>query len=122
MSSGGRGPVRWPWEKDPTDREANYRRPVRVAERARLTIKVAAVVAAFFWIKVVTADRSDVGAEFLIGVGAPLAIAGVVDLVWTMRGQLDHVFIDDERLQIAVHGAVAVAGVVMMVVGAVIHR
>lgn len=119
MSRGGR--VRWPWEKDPADREANYRRPVRIEERLRLTIKGAAVVAAFFWIKSVTQDRHDVGAEFLIGVGGPVLLAGVVDLVWTLRGKLDHIFISDRRAQIAVHTATVVAGVGLLVAGVLTH-
>ena len=114
--------LKLPWEKDPTDREANYRRPVRVAERLRLTIKAAVVVAAFFWIKAVTKDHHDVGAEFLIGVGVPVAVAGLIDTVWTARGQLDHIFISDERLQRIAHVGTAAVGVVMVVAGTVIHR
>lgn len=115
------GPGRWPWEKDPTDREANYRRPVRVAERARLTVKAAAVVAAFFWIKAMTRDGLDVGAEFLIGVGTPVLVAGSIDLVWTIRGELEHIFVQERTAQLALHAATAMVGVGMIVAGVVTH-
>jgi hypothetical protein len=108
---------RLPWEKDPADREANYRKPVAQSEKVRLTIKAAAVVAGFLFIVRATKDRSDVGAEFAIGVGVPLAIAGVLDVVWTMRGQLEHVFLESRSMQLAAHAAMAVVGMAMIAAG-----
>lgn len=110
---------RFPWEKDPNDREANYRRPIPEHEKVRLVAKAAAVVGAFLFIKTVTADRTDVGAEFSIGVGAPLLIAGVLDFVWTLRGRLEHVFIESRPMQLAAHGGTALLGLVMVVAGVV---
>ena len=108
---------RLPWEKDPADKEANYRKPIAQSEKIRLTIKAAAVVAGFFFIMRATRDRSDVGAEFAIGVGVPLMIAGVIDVVWTMRGQLEHVFLESRPMQLAAHSAMAVVGVGMIAAG-----
>ena len=108
---------RLPWEKDPADREANYRKPIAQSEKIRLTIKAAAVVAGFFFIMNATRDRSDVGSEFAIGVGVPLMIAGAIDVVWTMRGQLEHVFLESRPMQLAAHAGMAVVGITMVVGG-----
>jgi hypothetical protein len=108
---------RLPWEKDPADREANYRRPVAQSEKVRLTIKVVAVVAGFLFIMGATRDRTDVGAEFAIGVGVPLVIAGVIDVLWTMRGQLEHVFLESKSMQLAAHSAMALVGMAMITAG-----
>lgn len=110
---------RLPWEKDPTDREANYRRPVRQDEKIRLTLKAASVVGAFAFIKTATGDRTDVGAEFLIGIGLPLLLAGVLDVVWTLRGWLEHVFIESRPLQLAAHASMAGVGAAIAVAGIV---
>ena len=108
---------RAPWQRDPNDREANYRRPIPQHEKVRLTIKGAAAVAGFLFVMSATRDRHDVGAELLIGVGAPLVVAGYIDLIATLEGRLDHIFIDSRPLQIASHIGVALAGAVMVVVG-----
>ncbi len=108
---------RLPWEKDPNDREANYRRPIAQDEKVRLVAKAAAVLGAFLFIKNATADRQDVGAEFMIGFGAPLLLAGVLDLVWTLRGRLEHVFIESRSLQLTAHGALALLGLALLVAG-----
>ena len=110
---------RLPWEKDPADKEANYRRPIAQHEKIRLVVKAASVVGAFFFIKEMTADRRDVGAEFLIGIGAPLLLAGVLDLVWTVQGRLEHVFIESRPLQLAAHGALALLGLGLVVAGTI---
>ena len=77
------------------------------------------MLVAFFFITNTTKDRSDVGAEFLIGFGAPLLLAGALDLVWTLRGRLEHVFIESRPLQLASHAVVAVVGAGMLVAGLV---
>lgn len=112
-----RSRLRLPWEKDPNDREGNYRKPIAQAEKTRLLAKAAAVVGAFLFIRDATGDGKDVGAEFGIGIGAALVIAGVLDLVWTFRGELEHVFIDSRPLQLLSHGAVAVAGLTLLAGG-----
>lgn len=109
--------LRLPWEKDPTDREANYRRPVAQDEKVRLTLKAAAAVAGFLFIMSMTRDGDDVGAELGIGVGAPLLLAGVLDVVWTLRGRLEHVFIESRPLQLAAHAAMAAVGLSLLVAG-----
>lgn len=110
---------RLPWEKDPNDREANYRRPIPEHEKIRLVVKAAAVVGAFLFIKTMTSDRTDVGAEFLIGVGAPVLIAGVLDVIWTLRGRLEHVFIEGRAMQLIAHGATALLGAAMVIFGVI---
>lgn len=108
---------RWPWEKDPEDREANYRKPVPQTEKVRLTIKGAAVVAGFLFIMETTKDQSDVGPEFAIGVGLPLLAAGAIDVVWTMKGRLEHVFLESKPMQLAAHSAMGLIGAAMVVAG-----
>lgn len=110
---------RLPWEKDPTDKEANYRRPVAQSEKIRLTIKAAVVVAGFLFIMSATKDRNDVGAEFAIGAGAPLFVAGVIDVWWTARGLVEHVFIESRRMQLAAHSAMALVGMALVAGGLV---
>jgi hypothetical protein len=110
---------RLPWEKDPNDREANYRRPIAQDEKARLTAKGLSVLAGFFFIMTMTEDRTDVGAEFAIGVGAPLLVAGILDVVWTLRGRLEHVFLESRAVQLAAHGAMALVGGALVVAGAI---
>lgn len=107
------------WQRDPNDREANYRRPVPQEERVRLGLKGALVVAGFLFIMNATRDRSDVGAEFAIGVGGPLLVAGVMDVIWTLRGRLEHVFIESRPLQLAAHAAMAVTGMVLVAAGVI---
>ena len=110
---------RLPWERDPNDREANYRRPVATAEKVRLVAKAAAAVAGFFFIMTATRDRSEVGAEFAIGIGAPLLLAGVLDVVWTVQNRLEHIFIESRPLQLVAHAGMALVGAALVVVGVV---
>ena len=110
---------RFPWEKDPNDREANYRRPIAIHEKVRLTIKAVSVLGAFAFVRFMTSDGRDVGAEFLIAIGGPVAIAGIVDVIWTLQGRLEHVFLESRPMQIAAHAAMAVAGVALVVAGVV---
>ena len=111
--------LKLPWEKDPNDREANYKRPIAQHEKVRLTVKGASAAAAFLFIMYMTRDRQDVGAEFLIAIGAPLLIAGVMDLVWTLQDRLEHIFIESRALQLAAHGAMAIIGAAMLTAGVV---
>ena len=111
--------LKLPWEKDPNDREANYRRPVAQHEKVRLTVKGASAAAAFLFIMSMTRDRRDVGAEFLIGLGAPLLIAGTMDLVWTLQERLEHIFIESRTLQLAAHTGMALVGAGMLTAGLV---
>ena len=109
--------LRLPWEKDPNDREANYRRPIATDEKLRLTLKAAAAVAGFFFVMSATRDRADIGAEMMIGVGAPLLLAGVLDVIWTLRGRLEHIFIESRALQLASHVLLAVTGAAVLIGG-----
>lgn len=109
--------ARLPWEKDPNDREANYKRPVPQHEKVRLLLKAASVVGAFAFVRTVTRDRSDVGAELLIALGGPLLLAGVLDAIWTLQGRLEHVFIESRPLQLAAHGGVAALGLGLLLAG-----
>ena len=111
--------LRLPWEKDPHDKEANYRRPIAQHEKIRLVLKGAAVFAGALFVMNETRDKSDIGAEFLIGIGGPLLLAGVLDVIWTLRGLLEHIFIESRPLQLAFHGLMAIAGVAMLVAGLV---
>ena len=110
---------RLPWEKDEHDAEANYRKPIAQDEKLRLVVKAAAAFAGFLFVMNATQDGTDVGAEFLIGIGAPVLLAGVLDLVWTLGGRLEHVFIESRPFQIAAHAAMAVIGGALLVAGVV---
>ena len=111
--------LKLPWEKDPNDKEANYRRPIPQHEKFRLTAKVAAAAAGFIFVINATRDRADVGAEFLIGLGGPLLVAGLLDVIWTLEGRLEHVFIESRTLQLFSHVLVAAIGLAMLVGGVV---
>ena len=113
-----RSRLRNPWERDPNDKEANYRRPVATSEKVRLTAKAAAAVAGFLFIMTATRDRNDVGAEFAIGIGGPLLIAGALDVVWTLQGRIEHLFIESRPLQLAAHAGMALVGVALVAAGA----
>ena len=116
-----RSRLKLPWEKDPNDREANYRKPIPQSEKVRLLTKAGAAVGAFLFIQEATGDRRDVGAEFAIGIGAALLVAGVVDLVWTLRGELEHMFIESRSLQLALHATMALVGLGMLVAGLIVR-
>ena len=116
MSDRG-GRAKWPWERDPNDKEANYRRPIPPAERIRLGLKGAIVVGVFLAIRAAV-DRSDPGPKLLVIVGAALALVGLIDLVWTVRGNLEHVFIESRPAQLAAHGALALGGVALALAAA----
>lgn len=107
------------WQRDPNDREANYRRPIAQEERIRLGIKGALAFGGFLYVMSMTRDRTDVGAEFLIGIGAPLLVAGTIDAIWTLRGRLEHVFLESRPLQLAAHWGLAALGLTMVVAGTI---
>ena len=111
--------LRLPWDRDPNDKEANYRRPIPVYEKGRLLVKAAAAGAGLFFVINATRDRADIGAEFLIGIGGPLLLAGLLDVIWTQRGWLEHVFIESRPMQLGFHSLMAVVGAGMLVGGLV---
>ncbi|MGH2808766.1 MAG: hypothetical protein ACRDKT_15990 [Actinomycetota bacterium] len=122
MSPPRRPRAKFPWERDTGDREAMYKRPIPFHERARLGLKGAIVVASYFVIKEMTRDRLEVGAKILVVIGIALVLVGLMDVLWTWRGKLEHVFVDDRRLQFAVHAAWMVAGAALAIGGAVALR
>lgn len=109
--------LRVPWDRDPNDKEANYRRPIPVYEKGRLLAKAAAAGAGLYFVINATRDRADIGAEFLIGLGGPLLLAGVLDVIWTLRGWIEHVFIESRPLQLGFHTLMAVTGATMLIGG-----
>ena len=48
-------------------------------------------------------------------------LAGVLDLIWTQRGWLEHVFIESRPLQLGFHTLMAVIGAAMLIGGLVIR-
>ena len=113
--------MKLPWEKDPHDHEANYRKPVPVAERVRVAIKAAAVVGAGVAFRFATLDRTHEGAKLLIAVGAALLVAGITDLVYMRTHELELIFLTSPRQQRLVHAGVTVAGVLLLVAGALAY-
>jgi hypothetical protein len=109
--------VKLPWEKDPNDREANYKRPVPAAERYRIGIKafaaLAAAIAVRFWVE----DRSAQGAKLTIALGATLLIAAVTDLVYMRKHDLELIFLKTPEQQRLVQKGVVVAGLALLAAG-----
>jgi hypothetical protein len=50
-------------------------------------------------------------------IGVALTAVGIMDLLWTWRGKLEHVFIENRSAQLAAHGALVVVGATMAIVG-----
>lgn len=116
-----RARTKWPWERDPNDHEANYRHPVPLSERLRLGLKAAIAVGAFLAVRqiAVSGDRSLIGPKILIVAGVAVAMAGAIDLVWTLRGKLEHIFVETRPAQIVLHAGVSIAGAVATMAGIV---
>jgi hypothetical protein len=119
MSRPRRGRAKFPWERDAGDHEATYKRAVPFHERARLGLKGAIVIASYMVIKEMTNDRIDVGAKLALVIGAALVLVGIMDLLWTWRGKLEHVFIESRSGQLAAHSALIVVGAAMAIGGGV---
>ena len=107
-----------PWERDPNDREANYRRPIPFAERIRLGIKGAAVVAAYLWIRSRMDDTTNLGAEVAVAVGCVVALSGAIDFAYAARDKLELIFMKNRAQQMAWQAAFFAAGVVLLGLGA----
>ena len=108
--------LRLPFEVDPGDREGSYRRPVRPGDAIRLTIKVAAVIAAGIWWKLAIEDRTAEGAKFLVALGAVAIVVTLVDLVAMRSGHVEQIFLS-RRDQFRVRIAVLIAGVFALTSG-----
>ena len=106
-----------PWEKDPDDREANYRKPIPRRELIRLYAKAALVVAAGMWFKFASETRSHEGAKLSLALGAALVGAGLVDLFFLRRHEIEQIFLTSRRQQIAVRAVVLLAGLALLVAG-----
>ncbi len=109
--------MRWPWEKDPNDREANYRRPVARAEVIRLSVKAAIAVAAGIGFRFASLDAADEGAELAIALGAAVAGAGITDLVYMRRHEIEQIFLTSPSRQRLARVGLVLAGVALLVAG-----
>ena len=109
---------RWPWEKDPNDRELNYRRPIPVYERLRLALKGGAAVIAALWFRARAGTGESEGAALAVAVGGVLVVMGVIDLVAAAKGRLEQIFLSSRTAQMVVQALVAGTGLAVLVVGA----
>ena len=109
--------MRLPWERDPNDREANYRKPVPAAERYRIGIKAAAVVLAGVIYRFASLDRSEEGAKLVMAIGAALLVAGVTDLIYMRNHELELIFLKSTKQQRLVHIGMAMAGIALLAAG-----
>jgi hypothetical protein len=122
MSRPRRGRAKFPWERDAGDHEATYKRAIPFHERARLGLKGAIVIVSFVVIRDTTANRVDVGAKLGVVIGTALVLVGIMDVLWTWRGKLEHVFIESRAGQFAAHGALIFIGLAMAVAGGLALR
>ena len=109
--------MKLPWERDPNDLEANYKRPVPEAERYRIGIKAGAAVLAAVAFRFAIADRSDEGAKFAMAVGAALLVAGITDLVYMQKHDLELIFLKTKAQQQLVQRLVVAGGVLLVLAG-----
>ena len=109
--------MKLPWEKDPNDREANYKRPVPDAERYRIGIKAAAAVVAGVAFRFAISDRANEGAKFAMAVGSALLVAGVTDLVYMRKHDLELIFLKTKTQQRLVQRLVVAAGALLLLAG-----
>lgn len=109
--------MKLPWEKDPNDREANYRRPVPRADIIRLGVKTAIAVTAGLGFRLVSLDGKDEGAKLVAALGVALLGAGIADLVYMRTNELEQIFLKSVGQQRLVAAAVAALGLILLVVG-----
>ena len=110
---------RWPWEKDPNDRELNYRRPVPRHERLRLALKGGAAIVAALWFRSKIGTGQNEGAALAVAFGGVIAFAGLVDLVAAAKGRLEQIFLPNRNAQMIVQAVLLIAGLSVLVAGAV---
>ena len=110
--------TRWPWERDPDDREANYTRPISTSDKVRLVLKAASVVVAFLWFRAQSGDGEGEGAALAVATGSVFALVGVVDGIAAWRGEVEAVFLERRSHQVSARIALLLAGVGLVVAGA----
>ena len=113
--------MKLPWERNPHDREANYRKPVPRAEGLRVGIKGAAIVGGGVAYRFAILDRTHEGAKLILVAGAAMLIAGITDLVYLRSHEIDRIFLKTTAQQRAVQWTLVAAGVVLLVMGAVAY-
>lgn len=125
--------------KDPSDHEANYRKPIRRSEMVRLLLRGLVVGAAFLWFrrygpprlpmnfgiadaassKGLVQPQEHEGAAAAIALGWCLLAFGVIGVVAAARGELEEIFVSGNRRQIALQGALTTLGGAVMAAGIV---
>ena len=110
---------RWPWEKDPNDRELNYRRPIPLHERLRLALKGGAAVVAALWFRSKIGGGENEGAALAVAVGGVVAMMGSIDLGAAAKGRLEQIFLPSRAAQMIAQAILAVTGLVVLVLGAI---
>jgi hypothetical protein len=109
--------ARWPWEKQQDPRDT-HRLPVAFHERIRIGIKGATVLVAFLFVRESTENGIGIGSKIALAFGAVLVVFGVMDLLWTRRGLIDHIFVESHAAQIKVHAATAIGGALIVIAAA----
>lgn len=109
--------MKLPWERDPNDLEANYQRPVPRADVIRLAVKTCVAVAAGVAWRFAILDGTHEGAKLVIALGVSLASAGITDLVYMQRYELEQIFLTSKRSQRLVRIGLAAGGAALLTAG-----
>ena len=124
--------MKLPWEKDPNDREANYKRPVPRSEAIRTGAKFILAAAAGGWLWLATADGCNVddlhdvctpadrssGTKLVLAVGTVLLLAGVIDLAYLRSHEIELVFARHKKQQVIARWVMVAAGLLAVVASA----
>lgn len=110
-----------PWERDPDDLEANYRRPIPRRELIRIYSKAVVGVGAGLWFKFSSETRTHEGAKLAMALGVVLLGAGLIDLLILKRHEIEQIFLTSRRMQIVVRACVLAAGVALLVAGSLAY-
>ncbi len=92
------------------DLEANYRKPVPRIEVIRIAVKFAIAAAAGVWFKFSIEDGAREGAKLSFAVGATMAGAAIVDLLYLRGHEIELIFLRDKRQQVVARSVLLLAG------------
>lgn len=112
-----RGPLRPPWQKDPDDREANYKRPIKRADQIRLLARGIVIAVAYLWFRTREQTGDHEGAAAAAALGACIAFAGSLGVWAARRGELEEIFFSSRRHQVWAQALLTGSGLLIFVLG-----
>lgn len=101
----------FPWEYDPETNSGQG--PVTRSDRYRIAFKYLFAVAGL--VIIAASSSGNFGEGIKLGLGIGLTGAGVVDLIWMTRGDIDHTFIQSRSAARWCAAIVACTGVSLVV-------